>query len=54
MLIDGVDVAATNTPFTYTFRVRRVGRIPNIEFVYPSGLVRCPGFPDVSIDFGFG
>jgi hypothetical protein len=51
--IDGINVAATDAPFPYTFRLRRVGPLTNPSFVYPTGIVRAAGYPDTAIDFGF-
>jgi hypothetical protein len=51
--IDGVNVAATDAPFTYTFRARKVGPPTEPSIVYPSGVVKAPGYPDTAIDFGF-
>ena len=51
--IDGINVAATDAPFTYTFHARRVGPLTNPSFVYPTGIVKVPGYPDTAIDFGF-
>lgn len=48
--IDGRLVGTTGVPFTYTFRVRWLGRPP--EEVYPSGLVKAPGYYPAMIDFG--
>jgi len=57
VLIDEEDVAATNTPFTYTLAIRRI-REPDGEggwtwerFV-PTGVVQAPGYPEAAIDFG--
>jgi hypothetical protein len=51
--IDGINVAATDTPFTYTFHARRVGPLTNPSFVYSTGIVTAPGYPDAAINFGF-
>jgi hypothetical protein len=51
--IDGINVAATDTPFTYIFRSRRVGPLTNPTIVFPTGVVKTPGYPDTAIDFGF-
>jgi hypothetical protein len=53
VLVDGADVAATNTPFTHTFRTRRIGRPPDIEIVFPTVTVRATGFAHVEVDCGF-
>jgi len=55
--IDGTIVGTTGSPFTHTFRRKRV-RIPGPpppewEVTYPTGTVRAPGYPDAPIDFGF-
>jgi hypothetical protein len=55
--VDGQIVGATGTPFTHTFRAKRV-RIPGPpppewERTYPAGSVRASGYPDAPIDFGF-
>jgi hypothetical protein len=52
VLVDGNDVAATNTPFTHTFRARRVGRPPNVDLIFPTVTVRAAGFPDADVDTG--
>ena len=52
VFVNGIDVAATNTPFTYTFRVRRVGVYPNIEIISPIAAVRAAGYPDADLDLG--
>jgi hypothetical protein len=54
--IDGTTAGVTGTPFTRTFRARRIRDPENprqFELVYPVGVVRAPGFPDAPIDFGF-
>ena len=60
VLVNGTQVAATNTPFTYTFRMRIVGRTfdPETrtyinEFAPPTVTVRAPGYPDAPVDMGF-
>ncbi|MFL5804083.1 MAG: hypothetical protein ACJ8CR_20355 [Roseiflexaceae bacterium] len=52
--INAQTVGTTNTPFTYTFRSRRV-RNPDgtFEVIRPTGTVSAPGYPDADIDFGF-
>ena len=55
VLVDGKNVGTTGTPFTHTFRTRRItGPVPTeFEVVYPTGIVRAAGFPDTRVDFGF-
>ena len=50
--INNRPVAATNTPFRYTFRCRRVGRPPEVDVVCPEGAVLAPTYEPRSIDFG--
>jgi hypothetical protein len=50
--VAGTDVAATNTPFTYTFRTRRVGRPPDVDVIFPTVTVRAAGYPDATVDTG--
>jgi hypothetical protein len=52
VLVNGVDVGATNTPFTTTFRARRVGRPPDVELIFPTVTVRAPGYQDATVDIG--
>ena len=49
--IDGRVAGNTNSPFRYTFRKRRVGRPPDVEFQEPQGTVSIPGYPDTILDF---
>jgi hypothetical protein len=56
--VNGRMVAATNTPFAYTFRlIRRRRRNPDgtwgVDFENPEGVVSAPGYSDAPIDFGF-
>jgi endonuclease/exonuclease/phosphatase family metal-dependent hydrolase len=44
----------TNTPFTFTFGCRGVGRPPHIEVVCTKGRVEALGYAPASIDFGIG
>jgi hypothetical protein len=59
IMIDDQSAGNTNTPFTYTFHIRRVRvRDPydgkwSWELIPPVGFVRPSGYPDKSIDFGF-
>ena len=56
VLVDGKVVGSTNTPFTRTFRTRRVLVSTNPrewEVIYPTGVVQATGYPDTAIDFGF-
>jgi hypothetical protein len=57
VVIDGANVGTTGTPFTHTFRTRRIripGTVPpEFEVIYPTGEVHAAGFPDTPIDFGF-
>ena len=55
VLVNGTNVGTTGTPFTHTFRTRRI-RVPGtfppeFEITYPTGIVRAAGFPDTPIDF---
>lgn len=55
--IDGHVVGATNTPFTYTFRLKRIRvRDPDggwtIELVAPIAIVSAAGYPDAPHDLG--
>jgi hypothetical protein len=43
----------TNEPFQFTFRSKLVGPKGDRELVYPTGVVRAPGFSDAHVDFGF-
>jgi hypothetical protein len=57
ILVNGATVASTGTPFTHTFRVRRV-RIPgppppDFELISPTVTVRAPGFTETTVDCGF-
>jgi hypothetical protein len=55
--IEGRVVGNTNTPFSYTFKSRRVLSDPGppriFEMIYPTGSVLLPGYPEKPIDFGF-
>lgn len=51
--INNIDVGATNVPFSYTFRTRRIGVKPNFQTVYPTGDVTAMGYPPVALSFGF-
>lgn len=52
--IDGIMVAATNTPFNYTFRMHKVRDSGGgWDVLPPMGIVSAPGYPDADIDFGF-
>ena len=51
--INDIDVAATNTPFNFTFRTRRIGVKPDIQIIYPTGSVTAPGYEPTMIEFGF-
>ena len=57
VIVDGVALGPTGTPFTHTFQPHRVlipgTRPPEWDITYPSGLVRAAGYPDAPIDFGF-
>jgi hypothetical protein len=55
--IDGHVVGATNTPFTYTFRLKRIRvRDPDggwtFELVAPIAVVSAAGYPDAPLDLG--
>lgn len=52
VLVNGVDVAATNTPFQHTFRTRRVGRPPDVEIIFPTVTVHAAGYADAEVDIG--
>ena len=54
VLIDGAVAGTTGVPFTRAFRARRIGKPPDIEVIFPVGIVRVPGGADLPIDFGFG
>ena len=45
---------STNTPFTFTFGCRSVGRSPNVEIVCTEGRVEAPGYSPAIIDFLIG
>jgi hypothetical protein len=55
--VDGTVVGPTNTPFTYTFRLRRI-RVPDgeggwtYELIAPTALVSAAGYPDTNLDLG--
>lgn len=51
--INGSVVGSTNTPFTFTFRTRRVRIGGQWETVFPAGTVTVPGYQNALIDFGF-
>ncbi|MGA7731066.1 MAG: hypothetical protein WCD37_07315 [Chloroflexia bacterium] len=55
--IDGRIVGNSNTPFSHTFRIRRVLADPGppriFEKIYPTGSVLVPGYPEKPLDFGF-
>ena len=51
--VNGTSVGTANTPFTFRFATRRVGRPPNVEIVNPQGTATAPGFQSAGIDFGF-
>jgi len=57
VIVDGVTLGATGTPFTHTFQPHRVvipgTHPPQWDITYPSGIVRAAGYPDAPIDFGF-
>ena len=53
VFVDSADVAPTNTPFTHTFRARRVGRPPDVELIFPTVTVRAAGYPNTEVDTGF-
>jgi hypothetical protein len=56
VLVDGKVVGSTNTPFTHTFRTRRVRSDTDPrqwDVIYPTGGVQATGYPDTEIDFGF-
>ena len=50
--VDGVDVAPTNTPFPFTFRMRRTGVFPEVEIVFPVVVVSAFGYHDTIVDTG--
>jgi hypothetical protein len=52
VIVNGSDVAATNTPFAHTFRTRRVGHPPDVEIVFPTVTVRAAGYPETDVDTG--
>jgi hypothetical protein len=57
VLVDRSVAGATGTPFTRTFRTRRV-RVPGPpppewEIVFPEVTVRAAGFPDTPVDCGW-
>ena len=59
VLVNGTRVAATNTPFTYTFRLRIVSRTfdPETrryinEYGPPDVVVRAAGYADAGVDLG--
>ena len=49
--ISGIDVAATNTPFTTIFRTRKTSEG---EIIFPSMQVTAPGYADADVDLGVG
>jgi hypothetical protein len=57
VIVDGVALGTTGTPFTHTFRSHRVQipgtHPPEWDITYPTGIVRAAGYPDAPIDFGF-
>lgn len=57
VIVDGVTLGATGTPFTHTFQPHRVPipgtHPPEWDITYPRGIVRAAGYPDAPIDFGF-
>jgi hypothetical protein len=53
VLVDGADRGPTNAPFTTTFRVRRIGKPPDVEIVFPVVTVRAAGYPDADVDCGW-
>jgi hypothetical protein len=58
--VDGTMVGSTNTPFTYTFRLKRIRvfdpetRHWTVELVAPSAIVSASGYPDTELDLGIG
>ena len=53
VLSNGVDVGPTNAAFTTIFRTRRIGRPPDVEIIYPTVVVRAPGYADTDVDCGW-
>lgn len=51
--INGNTVGTANAPFTYRFTLRRIGRPPNVDIVYPQGTATATGFQAAPLDFGF-
>jgi hypothetical protein len=55
--VDGTVVGPTNTPFTYTFRLKRI-RVPDglggwtYEMVAPTAVVSASGYPDANLPLG--
>ncbi len=53
VLRNGSDVGPTNAAFTAVFRTRRIGRLPDVEIVFPTVTVRAPGYADTEVDCGW-
>jgi hypothetical protein len=60
VLVNGLHVAQSNVPFTYTFAMRTIRvfdpdrRVWEIEEVPPTVAVTAPGYTSVTIDLGLG
>jgi hypothetical protein len=57
VVIDGVVRGQAGSPFTHTFRPRRIRipgtKPPEFDVEFPTGVVRAPGYPDAQINFGW-
>jgi hypothetical protein len=42
----------TNSPFTFTCRVRVIGHPPHQQVILPMATVRALGYPKVEVDLG--
>jgi hypothetical protein len=52
VLVNGADVAPTNTPFTHSFPAVTIPWLPGVVLFFPTVTVRATGFPDATVDTG--